>query len=806
VRPRCEGTSAGWFGPAPSLLGVKSPLCVRLGASFPFGSESASQRVKNGMESDETVFTTRSRGPLTARSRERGFRFCWKMPLNAEAHEPAGLHNLGGVFKGGGTGPTKAPVTLLARWAARFSIPSPQIRPLRRSVTTVSGAAETPRRVRRCEDGRRMSDQRIARVIQGFFRSDEPGRRRNDAWWTADPKPTQPSAARAVRSASATRPETLPGMAEPRFAAVAPTRTLAMVVACLVPLGELNWLGSGQALDPHTRRAMEDLFNADFSAVRVSEGAAAAALGAWAFTLGDTIYFAFGRYQTNTSEGLGLLGHELTHVVQQRAGRVISPYAQGVAIVQALSLEAEAYAMSRRAASRGKETRAELPAARRALGVSSGGPARHPLAMASSGAAAGGPTSPPVGTNPTPWDRYLRASGATLVWGDANPEVSLNGPAIFEAHAELIVGADTEICLQTFIWCDDTDEAPCEPVRAILDGLKKLDARLQITQGFVRLFLLIDSWSLSDDDPAKRALQSIGALGLRRIKSVVRNYPRSYRNNLHSKTIVIDSQRALVTGANVQRHFNEGGWYDAAYRFEGEIAAALRAEFAEAFAEANGRLPASARPAGALAGKWPCAVIKRPTSALGSWHHSQDKVMLMLLAQARRRIRIHTPNLNVGPVADALVGAVLRGLDVEVVLSKGFNDFGEQFAGGTNSEWVARLRSRLSGRREGFDLRWYSNDGVEPVDAAIDDQRKFSSHAKYLSVDGEVVVVGSANLDHQAWYHSREVNVVVVSAEVTASWDEAFFEPSFRRAIPAWERIDKWHQRWTLVEDEMLRV
>jgi hypothetical protein len=60
------------FGPAPSLLGVNSPLCVRPGARFPFGSESTSQRVKNGMESAEKALTIRSRGLLTARSRERG--------------------------------------------------------------------------------------------------------------------------------------------------------------------------------------------------------------------------------------------------------------------------------------------------------------------------------------------------------------------------------------------------------------------------------------------------------------------------------------------------------------------------------------------------------------------------------------------------------------------------------------------------------------------------------------------------------------------------------------------------------------
>jgi len=42
-----------------------------------------------------------------------------------------------------------------------------------------------------------------------------------------------------------------------------------------------------------------------------------------------------------------LLGHELTHVMQQRAGRVANPFGSGVAVVQDQALEAEADRMGR---------------------------------------------------------------------------------------------------------------------------------------------------------------------------------------------------------------------------------------------------------------------------------------------------------------------------------------------------------------------------------------------------------------------------------------------------------------------------
>lgn len=77
-------------------------------------------------------------------------------------------------------------------------------------------------------------------------------------------------------------------------------------------------------LDRATQGFMEQRFGRDFSAVRIHAGpraaAAAEALGAQAFTLGDDIFFNAGQYQPQTSTGRQLLAHELTHTVQQQGG------------------------------------------------------------------------------------------------------------------------------------------------------------------------------------------------------------------------------------------------------------------------------------------------------------------------------------------------------------------------------------------------------------------------------------------------------------------------------------------------------
>ena len=95
---------------------------------------------------------------------------------------------------------------------------------------------------------------------------------------------------------------------------------------------------------------MEHAFGVDLGGVRIHRNSnIAPQLAAEAFTTGSDIHFAPGRYQPATSGGQWLLGHELTHVVQQGGARaqrdhesvhtqlrrtLQSPYAASGGIVQ----------------------------------------------------------------------------------------------------------------------------------------------------------------------------------------------------------------------------------------------------------------------------------------------------------------------------------------------------------------------------------------------------------------------------------------------------------------------------------------
>jgi len=129
----------------------------------------------------------------------------------------------------------------------------------------------------------------------------------------------------------------LPGSHDPRPSATAET------------LRAMNAAG-GRPLEPGVRQRMEASFGEPLGDVRIHQGGAAAAIGATAFTHGNQIHFAPGSYDPHGAKGRALLGHELTHVIQQRAGRVAVPQGKALPINDDAGLEREADVLGEKAA------------------------------------------------------------------------------------------------------------------------------------------------------------------------------------------------------------------------------------------------------------------------------------------------------------------------------------------------------------------------------------------------------------------------------------------------------------------------
>lgn len=139
----------------------------------------------------------------------------------------------------------------------------------------------------------------------------------------------------------------------PAWAAMAPIQAHGLTGGGSIPDAAPS--GSGSALPGPVLQKMEGAFDTSFADVRVHQGGNAAQLGALAYAQGNDLHFAPGQYDPGSESGQRLIGHELTHVVQQRQGRV-APQGKDSPINSDAALEAEADDLGDRAA-RGESVR-----------------------------------------------------------------------------------------------------------------------------------------------------------------------------------------------------------------------------------------------------------------------------------------------------------------------------------------------------------------------------------------------------------------------------------------------------------------
>lgn len=114
-------------------------------------------------------------------------------------------------------------------------------------------------------------------------------------------------------------------------------------------ISRLNLQNEGRPIEEDVLQLYEGVFNKNLCGVKIHTGnGEAESIGALAFTAGNDIYFASDRYNPHTPQGQRLLGHELAHVIQQKQGRVVNPYEDGIAVISHPGLEAEAERMGTR--------------------------------------------------------------------------------------------------------------------------------------------------------------------------------------------------------------------------------------------------------------------------------------------------------------------------------------------------------------------------------------------------------------------------------------------------------------------------
>jgi phosphatidylserine/phosphatidylglycerophosphate/cardiolipin synthase-like enzyme len=364
----------------------------------------------------------------------------------------------------------------------------------------------------------------------------------------------------------------------------------------------------------------------------------------------------------------------------------------------------------------------------------------------------------------------------------------VRGPEIFASVERLMDGAEDEVCIETFNWTINSDAS-----RGFLRSLQRIDARLArqpARRAPVQVRVVINGHRFQSSANVDALRGEVRRLGLdpRRVAVRIERHTFYAMGALHTKLVVVDGAHAVVTGANFTS-INDAGprlWFDTGYELHGDVARALRADFVDLWAElTDERL--RARPAAPADGTIPMLVATRRSDGSpfnDDANDPQGRALLVGIEEARARIVLVTPNINDDEVKRAVLRAVRRGVRVELLTSFRFGEWNENLPlqGGGNERTVRELYAALDpSARCRLDIRWYSDTPGVPVSG--DDER--ASHTKYASFDGEVVMVGSFNLDTQSMNHSREVDVVIDDAATVAAWDAAVFAPEFARAVPA---------------------
>lgn len=339
-----------------------------------------------------------------------------------------------------------------------------------------------------------------------------------------------------------------------------------------------------------------------------------------------------------------------------------------------------------------------------------------------------------------------------------------SGPDLYQHHLKLVNDARRSVHLETYI---------VEPGPAQQALFVALAARAQAGVTVRVVLDRVGSFKLR-----RKHLAGLRAAGVQ----VKFYHPlgvhtfRRLNNRSHRNLLVIDGQRALLGGAGIAQFWcdAQAPWRDCLLQVQGSAVLHLQAVFAENWLESTGEIladldvfPELEEPQSTTRPATQSIVVGSSPVAGGS---SSARILLQLvIATARNSIDLCTPYfIPDRGVRQALIEAARRGVQVRVLTSGPYSD---------------QLLARRAGRRRYGPLL---GNGVE-----IYEYRDHMMHVKSLVIDGQYVVLGSANVDNRSFNLNDEVNVVVDSAELAGQVNQVYEDDlshSDQVTLQAWQQ------------------
>ncbi|KAI1126911.1 hypothetical protein F5Y10DRAFT_243756 [Nemania abortiva] len=185
--------------------------------------------------------------------------------------------------------------------------------------------------------------------------------------------------------------------------------------------------------------------------------------------------------------------------------------------------------------------------------------------------------------------------------------------------------------------------------------------------------------------------------------------------------------------------------------------------------------------------------------------------ILCLIAMAKKKIYVQTPNLTSAAVIDALLAALDRGVDVTIITSKGMMILEQILTSGTTTSWSLRSFIRRYEKRKKCIIHSTRSSNNEDSDAMLDleaqlprlgplqifyfhplaankpqriPEEPVQSHLKLITVDDEYAILGSGNMDRASWFTSQELGIFFQSSEFVANVSDAVSQSLSGRLSP----------------------
>ena len=268
-------------------------------------------------------------------------------------------------------------------------------------------------------------------------------------------------------------------------------------------------------------------------------------------------------------------------------------------------------------------------------------------------------------------------------------------------------------------------------------------------------------------------LREAGAEVIALLPPGLRGTRRDLRN--HRKIAVVDGRVGYAGSQNLVDAYDYKGrgltYEELVLRAEGPVVSQLQAVFlTDRFLETGGRPDLAPLFPDQPAAGTVCAQLL-PSGPTYRAENNQ-RVFVHLLYQARERVVVTSPYFVPDPAfVEAMQAAAQRGVAVHLVTPKQADQALVRLA--QESFYAALLDA-------GVRIHLY---------------RPRFLHAKHMSVDGDVVVIGSSNMDLRSFELNEEVMVIVYDRHVAARLaevQERYFRDSDELTAEGWQRRPLW--------------